>query len=203
MFAWRLGAWPLFDPDEGRNAEVAREMLGGDWIVPHFNGLPYLDKPVLWFWLAAGAFRVFGVCETAARLPSVLGAVATVALTTALGTVLIGRTRALVAGAVAATTPIMLVFGRLAIFDVLLTALVTAALYCLVRARLAGAPRRWWPLAGLPIGLAVLTKGPVGAAVPLLAWAAARGALPRAAGRGGARPAPPAPPPAGPLVRPP
>jgi len=189
MFAWRLGAWPLFDPDEGRNAEVAREMLGGDWIVPHFNGLPYLDKPVLWFWLAAGAFRVFGVCETAARLPSVLGAVATVALTTALGTVLIGRTRALVAGAVAATTPIMLVFGRLAIFDVPLAALVTAALYCLVRARLDGAPGRWWPLAGVAIGLAVLTKGPVGAAVPLLAWAAARGALPRAAGRVGPGPA--------------
>ncbi|TMA49560.1 MAG: dolichol-phosphate mannosyltransferase, partial [Deltaproteobacteria bacterium] len=69
LFAWRLGAWPLFDPDEGRNAEVAREMLaGGDWTVPHFNGLPYLDKPVLFFWLVAGAFRLLGVGETAARL---------------------------------------------------------------------------------------------------------------------------------------
>ena len=189
LFAWRLGAWPLFDPDEGRNAEVAREMLaGGDWTVPHFNGLPYLDKPVLFFWLVAGAFRLLGVGETAARLPAALGAVATVALTAALGAALIGRPRALVAAVVVATAPIMLVFGRLAIFDVPLTALVTAALYCLVRGRLDGPPARWWPAAGLAMGLAALTKGPVGVVVPLLAWAAARGALPRRAGRAGAVP---------------
>jgi len=189
LFAWRLGAWPLFDPDEGRNAEVAREMLaGGDWTVPHFNGLPYLDKPVLFFWLVAGAFRLLGVGETAARLPAALGAVATVALTAALGAALIGRPRALVAAVVVATAPIMLVFGRLAIFDVPLTALVTAALYCLVRGRLDGPPARWWPAAGLAMGLAALTKGPVGVAVPLLAWAAARGALPRGASRARAGP---------------
>ena len=60
-------------------------LAGGDWTVPHFNGLPYLDKPVLFFWLVAGAFRLLGVGETAARLPAALGAVATVALTAALG----------------------------------------------------------------------------------------------------------------------
>ena len=189
LFGAYLGAWPLFDPDEGRNAEVAREMLvGGDWTVPHFNGLPYLDKPVLFFWLVAAAFRVLGVGEVAARLPAALAAIATVVFTAALGTRLIGRSRALVAAGVVATTPMMLVFGRLAIFDVPLTAFITAALYCLVRARLDGAPMRWWPAAGLAMGLAVLTKGPVGVAVPLLAWAAARGALPRPAGRAGVVP---------------
>ena len=189
LFAWRLGAWPLFDPDEGRNAEVAREMLaGGDWTVPHFNGLPYLDKPVLLFWLVAAAFRLLGVGELAARLPAALAAIATVILTAALGTRLIGRPRALVAAAVVATAPMLLVFGRLAIFDAPLTALVTAALYCLVRARLDGSPARWWPAAGLAMGFAALTKGPVGVAVPLLAWAAARGALPRPAGRAGVMP---------------
>ena len=66
-----LGLWPLIEPDEGRNAETAREMLAsGDWLVPHFNGLPFLDKPVFLFWMIAGAFRVFGVNEGAARLPS-------------------------------------------------------------------------------------------------------------------------------------
>ena len=186
LFFSGLGAWPLFDPDEGRNAEVAREMLaGGDWTVPHFNGLPYLDKPVLFFWLVASTFRLLGVSELAARLPAALAAIATVGLTVALGARLIGRPRALVAAAVVATAPLMLVFGRLAIFDAPLTALVTAALYCLVRARLDGSPARWWPAAGVAMGLAALTKGPVGVAVPLLAWAAARGALPRPAGRAG------------------
>ncbi|HTD27052.1 MAG TPA: glycosyltransferase, partial [Candidatus Elarobacter sp.] len=76
-FVYALGRWPLIEPDEGRNAEVAREMLAlGQWSVPHLNGLPYLDKPVLLFWMIAGAFRVLGVSELAARLPSVLGALA-------------------------------------------------------------------------------------------------------------------------------
>jgi len=74
--------------------------------------------------------------------------------------------------------PIVLVYARLVIFDMPLTALVTAALYCLVRARVQGNAWRWLPLAGLAMGLATLTKGPVGIAVPLIAWVAARGALP-------------------------
>ncbi|HYR95483.1 MAG TPA: glycosyltransferase, partial [Candidatus Binatus sp.] len=75
-FFYALGRWPLIEPDEGRNAEVAREMLArGSWSVPYFNGLPYLDKPVLLFWMIAGVFRVAGIGEAAARLPSALGAV--------------------------------------------------------------------------------------------------------------------------------
>src|SRR5205814_1220812 len=74
-FLYALGRWPLIEPDEGRNAEVAREMLAlGQWSVPHYNGLPYLDKPVLLFWMIAAAFRALGVSELAARLPSVVGA---------------------------------------------------------------------------------------------------------------------------------
>ena len=186
---YRLGEWPLIEPDEGRNAEVAREMLVlGQWSVPHFNGLPYLDKPVLLFWMIAGAFRLLGVNELAARLPSVLGALATLFLTYDLVRVLAGRRRALLAAAVLATAPIVLAYGRLVIFDMPLTALMIAALDCLVRARLQGNPWRWFPAAGLAMGLATLTKGPVGIAVPLLAWFAARGALPRPARATGAGP---------------
>src|SRR5579875_1231558 len=76
-FFYRLGAWPLFDPDEGRNAEVAREMAAsGQWAVPRFDGQPYLDKPVLLFWAVAAVFRLRGVGEASARLPSALAAVA-------------------------------------------------------------------------------------------------------------------------------
>jgi hypothetical protein len=148
------------------------------WAVPQFNGLPYLDKPVLLFWMIAAVFRVVGVGEAAARLPSALAAIATVALTFDLGRLLLGRRRALLAATVLATSPIVLVYARLVIFDMLLTALVTAALCCLVRARVGGNGRLWLPLAGMAMGFATLTKGPVGIAVPLLAWVAARGALP-------------------------
>jgi 4-amino-4-deoxy-L-arabinose transferase-like glycosyltransferase len=174
-----LGTWPLMEPDEGRNAEVAREMLAsGQWSVPHFNGLPYLDKPVLLFWTIALAFHATGVSELAARLPSALAAIATMLLTYDLGSVLLGRRRGLVAALVLITTPMVLVYARLVIFDSLLTALVAGALCCLVRARIRGRSRLWLPLAGLAMGAATLTKGPVGFAVPLIAWWAARGALP-------------------------
>src|SRR5207253_898467 len=96
-----------------------------------------------------------GVGEVAARLPAALAAVATVVLTAALGTILIGRPRALVAAVVVATAPIMLVFGRLAIFDAPLTALVTAALYCLVRGRLDGSPS---PARASPASCATLSS---------------------------------------------
>ena len=73
LFFAGLGQLPLVEPDEGRNAEVGREMLvTGDWITPHFNGLPYLDKPVVYFWMVAASFKTFGISESAARLPSAL-----------------------------------------------------------------------------------------------------------------------------------
>src|SRR5262249_2942502 len=81
------------------------------------------------------------------------------------------------AAAILATMPLVVVFARLAIFDMPLTALVTGALCCLLRARLDGRRGLWLPLAGVLMGLATLTKGPVGIAVPLLGWIAARGAL--------------------------
>ena len=183
-----LGLWPLMEPDEGRNAETAREMLAsGDWLVPHFNGLPFLDKPVGLFWMIAGAFRVFGVNEGAARLPSALAAVSLVMLTFAIGRMLLGTRRGFLAATIVATSPLVLIFGRLAIFDMPFSALAIMALWSLLQARLVGPPAVWLPVAGLVMGLATLTKGPVGIAVPLLAWFAGRGALPPPRERAGWR----------------
>ena len=62
-------SYPLIEPDEGRYAEIGREMVqSGDWIVPTLNGKAYFDKPPLFYWLVAGSFRLFGMSEQAARL---------------------------------------------------------------------------------------------------------------------------------------
>src|ERR1700684_2219380 len=73
-FALLVGR-PLYDPDEGRYAEIPREMLSsGEWLIPHLNGLAYLEKPPLQYWLSALAFAAFGQSEAVARLwPGVFG----------------------------------------------------------------------------------------------------------------------------------
>lgn len=77
---------PLFNPDEGRYAEIPREMLsGGDWVIPHLNGLAYIEKPPLQYWATALMYRVFGVSEFSARLYTAVTALGTMAWVWLLG----------------------------------------------------------------------------------------------------------------------
>lgn len=77
LYFYGLGAVGLIGPDEPRYAQVAREMLRtGDYVTPRLNGQAWMEKPPLYYWLAAASFRVFGVTEWAARLPSALAAAA-------------------------------------------------------------------------------------------------------------------------------
>ena len=72
---------PLFNPDEGRYAEIPREMLaGGDWVIPHLNGLAYIEKPPLQYWATAAALAVFGHGEFAARFYTACCALATLSV---------------------------------------------------------------------------------------------------------------------------
>src|SRR5215470_11782294 len=69
--AWfaTLGWRPLFEPDEGRYAEIPREMqVSGDWVTPRLNGFKYFEKPVLQYWATAVSFSLFGVHDWTARL---------------------------------------------------------------------------------------------------------------------------------------
>ncbi len=73
---------PLFNLNEGLYAEVAREMLAGNPLIPRLDGLPYLEKPPLLYWLIMAAYKVFGIGKFAARLPSALAALGTLATVT-------------------------------------------------------------------------------------------------------------------------
>src|SRR5437016_3491736 len=75
ILSFQLGRAPLVEPDEGRNAEVVRELQAAhDWITPHFNFIPYLDKPILFWWAAGTIVKFAGVSEWSVRVPSVLAA---------------------------------------------------------------------------------------------------------------------------------
>jgi 4-amino-4-deoxy-L-arabinose transferase-like glycosyltransferase len=182
--SWGLGGYALLDPDEGRNGEVAREMMaGGDYVLPRLDGLPYLDKPVLFFAADALSQRLLGAGEAAARLPALLFALATAAVTAWFAGRLFGRRARWIAGVAALAAPLPIAFARTVIFDSALAFFMVVALcafYLAVEARAArpgaapgampaGSYLGWTALAWAAIGLGVLTKGPVALAVPLLA----------------------------------
>jgi 4-amino-4-deoxy-L-arabinose transferase-like glycosyltransferase len=75
LFFFRLSSFGLIGPDEPRYAQVAREMLARhDWITPTLDGSPWLEKPVLYYWQAMLAYKLFDVSDWASRLPSALDA---------------------------------------------------------------------------------------------------------------------------------
>ncbi len=159
---WNLGGYRLLDPDEGRNAEVAREMrASSDYIVPRLDGLPYLDKPVLYFAAAAAAMAVLGPTEVAARLPALLATLATTALLVVVARRWWGPRAGWLAGLAFATTPLTLGYAHAAIFDSTLTLATTAAILAAVTER----PTLAW--GAMAVG--ALTKGPVALAVPAVA----------------------------------
>src|SRR5438093_2537039 len=155
-----LGGYPLFDPDEGRNAEVAREMAAtNDYVLPHFDGLPYLDKPIVYFASAAAVMEILGPTETAARLPAYLFTLATLVVVVWFVKRRWAMDTGWLAGLALATMPLVLAYARTTIMDSTLS-------FCTTLAILA-----FWDdrpvLAWAAIGLGAITKGPVAILIPL------------------------------------
>jgi 4-amino-4-deoxy-L-arabinose transferase-like glycosyltransferase len=169
-FLAATGARALNVPDEGRYAEVAREMLrSGDWITPRLDGVPFLDKPPLFYWLEAGAFALFGVHVWSARLVPALLGFAGCALVYAAGARLYGRRAGLLAAIVLAANPYHFGASQYVNHDLAVATWISAALLAFaVGDRREGTARRPWLLAGYAaMGLAVLTKGLIGLVLPL------------------------------------
>ncbi len=173
LFFWRLGVPGLMDPDEGRYAEIAREMLLlKDWLIPHLNLLPYLEKPPLVYWLTALSFQVLGLSEFAARLPSALCALGGVILAYGLGRVFWGAAAGLLSALVLATCGGYVVMGRLLTLDMALSLFLDLGVglgyLALSRER-----RGLWPWAYLALALGILTKGPVALVLAAIIWTGA------------------------------
>ncbi|HEJ83484.1 MAG TPA: glycosyltransferase family 39 protein, partial [Desulfobacteraceae bacterium] len=158
-----LDGYPLLDPDEGRYAEISREMLEtGDFITPRLNYVKYFEKPPLFYWCVAGAMALFGQSEWVVRMVPALAGLLTVVLIMALGNCLFGRRVGVMAGWVYLTSVIPLILARLPIIDGLFSLLLTATWgtwWCGYRALPGGAKRRWYIAAWALMGLAVMTKG--------------------------------------------
>lgn len=168
---FRLGYLPLLAPDEGRNAEVGREMKdSGSWLVPTYNGLDYLDKPAFYFKLVGFALSFAGINETAARLPSAMFGVGLVVLVFAFGRKVHGTRCGLLAAMVAAATPLYLANARTVIFDIALAFFVCGAIFSGYLAEETEGPRRrnWYLLGAALAGLGTLVKGPIGVLIPVL-----------------------------------
>lgn len=157
-----LGLSGILDNNEGLYAEIPREMLAsGDWrawVIPHLNGLPYMEKPPLLYWLTALSFALFGVNEWAARLTPALSGLACVAMLLRFGRVSGHAAAGRLAALIFISGIGVLAMSRLLMFDMLLTACLSGALLCawtgLQRDNVAA--MRW---AYAALALAVLTKG--------------------------------------------
>jgi 4-amino-4-deoxy-L-arabinose transferase-like glycosyltransferase len=170
VFFFHLGSYGLWEPDEARYAEIAREMLASrNFIVPHLNYVAYIEKPPLLYWLGALWMTLFGVNEFAARLTPALAALVGVAMTWLFVRHTMDRMRALLAGAILTTSTLYAVMAQVLTTDMLLTAAVTLALFALYLHWSEGG--RWCWLGYAAIAMGVLAKGPVGGAIPILALA--------------------------------
>ncbi|MGB6298501.1 MAG: glycosyltransferase family 39 protein [Rivularia sp. (in: cyanobacteria)] len=184
-FFWRLGDFSLIDETEPLFAEASRQMyVTGDWITPYFNGETRFDKPALIYWCQAIAYMIFGVNEWAVRLPSAIAALGLTGLafytlyhhqakTDDLQGVYRPTRRWLTAGlgaAVIALNPEMIVWGRVGVSDMLLTGCMASGLLCFFQGYSqpvnSTVKARWYFAFYVLIGLAILTKGPVGIVLP-------------------------------------
>ncbi|MDR0499146.1 MAG: glycosyltransferase family 39 protein [Holophagales bacterium] len=160
---------PLWQPDEGRYAEIPREMLAsGDWLTPHLNGVLYFEKPPFQYWLSAISMKLFGESASAARLPLALSAFLTMYAVWHLAKRL-GSDRPVWASFVAVSCLLLYACGQILTLDALFSSLCVFSVTALIEAvglRYSGTSNskaviRWTLAAFVSAGCALLTKGPV------------------------------------------
>lgn len=172
-FLLLLAVRPLSVPDEGRYPEIAREMLlSGDYITPHVNGMVFLDKPALYYWLEAVSFKAFGVNLWSIRLMPALFGVLGVVMIFITAFQLFSRRAAWWAAAALACNPLYFLSSQYADMNIEVAVLVTTAICLLLLGRReepgTKARRYLFWLAWAAIGFGVMTKGLIGLVFPAM-----------------------------------
>ena len=167
-------AWdsrPLARPDEGRYAEIPREMaLSGDFITPRLNGIKYFEKPPLQYWATAIAYQTFGQNERTARFWTTFCGFLTLIFTGCMARSLAGpRTTQWLAPVILAGALYPALLGHVNTLDSGVTAFLTGAIAAYLHAQHSAHARKWMALAGISLGLAVLSKGLIGIVLPGIA----------------------------------
>ncbi|TAK14617.1 MAG: glycosyltransferase family 39 protein [Acidobacteria bacterium] len=162
---WRLGYPSFWDPDEAVYAVVTRRMLRtGDWLAPIYNGVPFFDKPILFYWLQLVSFKIFGPTEFAARLVPALSAVGIIGITGWAGRIFFNPRVGHIAALIVAVLPATFLLSAYAILDMTFSMFLFAGVVLAASAVVHDRPRRqWWGY--LCLALAVLTKGPLALAL--------------------------------------
>ena len=167
-FLYGLGSYGILDNNEGLYAEIPREMLHlRDFVIPHLNFLPYIEKPPLLYWLVALSYEIFGVSEFSARLVPALAALGTCGVAYWLGQRDGRRLQGLVAAIVMGSSIAFIAIGRTVFFESLLTLTMSAALACLYLF-LRDGNRFHLRAAYVWLALGVMTKGFIALILPAL-----------------------------------
>ena len=166
----------LIPSDEGRYAEIAREMLvTGDWITPRYNGYKYFEKPPLQAWATAAAFQAFGIGDWQARLWTALTGFLTILLVGFTGARIFNARAGWLAAVVLASSPIWIISGHFNSLDMGLSSFLLAALCSLLLAQTSHNKnhcRNWMWACWIFMALATLSKGVIGAAIPAMVFIA-------------------------------
>jgi 4-amino-4-deoxy-L-arabinose transferase-like glycosyltransferase len=162
---FRLGASSLLDWDEGLYAQISKEIVRThDWLTLHWRGQSWFEKPPLFMWLTAVAYKIGGISEFSARVVSALAAVALFGLLPAFGKILGDRWIGILAGLILLTNNEFLFRSRFGTTDILLTLFLWLAFYGFLRVEAGKA--RGWLVVGAALGFAVLDKSMAAAVGP-------------------------------------
>ena len=166
----------LIPSDEGRYAEIAREMLvTGDWITPRYNGYKYFEKPPLQAWATAAAFQAFGIGDWQARLWTALTGFLTILLVGFTGARIFNARAGWLAAVVLASSPMWIISGHFNSLDMGLSSFLVAALCSLLLAQTSHNKnncRNWMWACWIFMALATLSKGVIGVAIPAMVFIA-------------------------------
>ncbi len=160
------------DDVDAVQAQIARNMLrSGDWVTARLDGVVYLEKAPLVYWLIAGSYKIFGVHDWAARIPIALSAISLAWLTAAFGVWAFGRKAGLYAGLVMATGVGLFLFTRILIPDVMLTFTITLGMWAFLRTLEEDEPhpRLWAFVLAASLGVGLLLKSLIGVVFPVAA----------------------------------